>query len=196
MAGGAALNAHGVVDRPTEDLDLFSPEQEEVAASTEALIAALEAAVLSVEVVRRSRTFARLHVRDDSERTLVDLRYDHRFRATVQTVLGPTLSVEELAADKVLALFGRAEARDLVDVEALARGLGRETLLQLAAAKDLGFDVHVFAQMLARTERIPDVEFGADAATVDTLREFARSWRVAIGTGLLSGGTEAAGEQS
>jgi hypothetical protein len=51
----------------------------------------------------------------------------------------PTLSLRDLAARKTLALFGRAEARDFADVYDLARGFGRDQLLDWAATDDPGF---------------------------------------------------------
>lgn len=44
-----------------------------------------------------------------------------RIREAVQCEIGHILHPDEVAADKVLALFGRAAARDLVDVIALWR---------------------------------------------------------------------------
>ena len=49
------------------------------------------------------------------------------------------LSAEELGADKLLALFDRAQARDFVDVAALGDRLGLERLCELASEKDAGF---------------------------------------------------------
>jgi hypothetical protein len=48
-----------------------------------------------------------------------------------------------VAADKTLALFGRAAARDLVDVAALSKQYPLERLCELAAEKDPGFDRRV-----------------------------------------------------
>jgi predicted nucleotidyltransferase component of viral defense system len=45
---------------------------------------------------------------------------------TQLTEVGPALGSDELAADKMLALFGRAEPRDFVDVYRLRRLYGRE----------------------------------------------------------------------
>jgi hypothetical protein len=50
---------------------------------------------------------------------------------------------EELAVDKVLAIFGRAEARDFIDFAALEPKYGFERLCELAAEKDTGFSAHV-----------------------------------------------------
>lgn len=48
--------------------------------------------------------------------TLVDLAWDARLRPAQLSPYGPVLDRDELAADKVLALFGRAAPRDFVDV--------------------------------------------------------------------------------
>src|SRR5260370_13980474 len=44
LAGGNALIAHGVVDRPTDDVDLFSDQEAGVPAATDAVEAALREA--------------------------------------------------------------------------------------------------------------------------------------------------------
>ena len=48
--------------------------------------------------------------------TLVDLAWDARLRPAQLSPYGPVLDRDELAADKVLALFGRAAPRDFVDL--------------------------------------------------------------------------------
>jgi len=55
--------------------------------------------------------------------------------------------------DKVLAVFGRAEARDFVDLAALADHFDLAELFRLAAEKDPGFSIEVFAEMLERLNR-------------------------------------------
>jgi hypothetical protein len=47
LAGGGAMLAHGFVDRPTQDLDLFTPDPADVAPLADALAAALRAPVLA-----------------------------------------------------------------------------------------------------------------------------------------------------
>jgi CubicO group peptidase (beta-lactamase class C family) len=49
------------------------------------------------------------------------------------TPAGPTLAPEELAGNKLLALFDRAAARDFADIYILARRFGKEVLLARAA---------------------------------------------------------------
>jgi hypothetical protein len=90
--------------------------------------------------------------------------------------MGPTLAPEELAGRKVIALFDRAEARDFVDVYALARRYDQGNLLSWAAEIDPGFLMPVFVQMLARLDRFADDEMPIGLAEVNEVRLFFRSW--------------------
>lgn len=87
------------------------------------------------------------------------------------------LSGEELAVDKVLALFGRAEARDFVDLMAVVERYGFDRVLDLAAEKDRGFDAGVFAEMLTRIDRLPRAAFPLDDAQFVTLQTAVSQWR-------------------
>jgi hypothetical protein len=49
LGGGNAMIAHGLITRQTEDVDLFTDEEEGVAAAADAVEAALEAAHLTAE---------------------------------------------------------------------------------------------------------------------------------------------------
>lgn len=57
-------------------------------------------------------------------------------RLTQHGPVGRTLAGEELAINKVLAVVGRAEARDFVDLSALTKRYGLEHLLRRAAKKN------------------------------------------------------------
>jgi predicted nucleotidyltransferase component of viral defense system len=74
-----------------------------------------------VERIQVTESFVRLKVTADAESTILDLAYDARLTDPTETDLGRTLSLEELAADKTLALFGRAAARDFIDVDTLTQ---------------------------------------------------------------------------
>jgi hypothetical protein len=124
LAGGAALIVHGVVNRTTRDLDLFTEESRHVATLHQALTGELVERGLGVTVISATETFVRLEVHDpgSDERIEIDLGVDVRMAAPVTTEVGRVLSIDELAADKLLAVFGRAELRDFLDVADL---LGR-----------------------------------------------------------------------
>lgn len=118
VAGGAALLASELIMRPTEDLDLFaSTPTTSVKEAQEALVEALQQRDHDVSMIRASPTFCRMVVRRAGEEVLVDLAIDSPpHAAPTMTVLGPTLAPVELAGRKLLALFGRAEARDFAEV--------------------------------------------------------------------------------
>lgn len=176
LAGGAALISLGLVNRSTIDLDLFTPTSR-VHEVVDAVIQALERDELTVRTERTGETFVRLVVADADDECQVDFAQDFRLSPASPGPLGPTLSPEELAADKTLALFTRAEPRDYVDVYFLAGRFGKERLLELASDKDLGFDRGVFAQMLSAIDRLDREEFAVDDSTLEDLRTFFAAWR-------------------
>lgn len=187
LAGGGALLAHGLISRPTQDIDLFTPDEAELAQVTDALTGVLHEHGYTVDIARRVPTFAHLDLAASDGRTMaVELAVDARIRDTVRLAFGPVLHPEEVAADKTLALFGRAAARDLVDVDALAVRYGHDRLLELASEKDLGFDRHVFADALNAAAAQPDVMFhrlGLDPTQLTAVRQRAARWRDHLYTG-------------
>lgn len=140
VAGGAALLASDLIDRPTQDIDLFaSAPVTSVEEAKASLIRALDRRGYQVEVIHDSPSFSRLIVGNQGERVLVDLALDSPPSETpTMTLLGPTPAPRELAGRKLLALFGRAEARDFADVFVLAQRFGREALVRQAERMDIG----------------------------------------------------------
>jgi hypothetical protein len=110
----------------------------------------------------------------------VDFGSDARLRPPIESPLGRMIASEELAADKTLALFGRAAARDFVDVFALSQIFGQDQLLALAAEKDRGFDQRHFAEALAAFNRLDRDLFDASDEDYATIREWSTSWRYQI----------------
>lgn len=180
LAGGAALIARGEIDRLTRDLDFFATDAAQVDHVVPIFEATVRNAGLTVVEVQVAAGFARLIVADGDDRTGVDIAADARLLPPDRTALGLLLSVEELAVDKVLAVFGRAEARDFVDLAALEPRFGLEHLCELAVVKDAGFDRQVFLEMLGRFGRLPRDEFDVDENTFQTTAESVRRWRQAL----------------
>ena len=95
------------------------------------------------------------------------------------------LHPDDAVANKVCALFGRAEVRDYVDVDAiLASGrYTRDELISLAASHDPRFDPLWFAEALAAIDRLPARLFepyGLTSDEVASLKERMRYWAHAI----------------
>jgi hypothetical protein len=176
--------AHDLVDRPTQDVDLFTPDSGEVTRLSDALAVALRAEGAKVRVDRRGPGFTRLAVTvADGRSVVVEIAHDARIREAVQLSFGRVLHPDEVAADKTLALFGRAAARDLVDVAALSKRYPLERLCELAAEKDPGFDRRIFADALSAAAAHSDAAFaelGFGPATVAALRASAAQWRTEL----------------
>ena len=101
---------------------------------------------LVVDVEIRDASFARLSVASDSELSKVEMGVDWRQHSPVQLAIGPVLDADDAVANKVCALFGRAEVRDYVDVDAiLASGrYTKDDLLALAGCPRRGLPVRLF----------------------------------------------------
>lgn len=188
MAGGYAVQAHGFLERLSDDVDLFTDIADPVAFSeaADAVAAAYRAAGLTVEVEKSSGVFARFSVRDEQgHMAKVELGCDWRARPPTVLEIGPVLHPDDAVANKVTTLFGRAAPRDYLDVNA-ALASGRYSggrLLQLASEHDAGFDPRYFAQALQAVDRWPDREYeayGVDGGHVEDMRRRLRAWAAEI----------------
>ena len=177
LAGGAALIARGDVERRTRDLDFFGLDGAAVDRLVPAVDRALRAAGLTVRHVQDNPGFARMIVESADDRTELDLAADARLFPAEPGRPAPMLAGEELAVDKVLAVFGRAEARDFVDLMAVEPRYGLDRLCRLAAEKDLGFSPAIFADMLAQFGRLRRDEFELDDARYEQLGRDVETWR-------------------
>jgi predicted nucleotidyltransferase component of viral defense system len=173
LAGGAALIVLGAVDRFTRDLDYFTTAAEAVNRAAPGIELALKDRGFAVERLADAAGFVRLEVRAGDDSSEVDLAHDVRLWPEQAASIGKILSLQELAADKTLALFGRAAARDYVDVRAPSDIFGIERLCELAAQKDRGFDRSVLAQALEAIERLSPERFELDETALESLRVWA-----------------------
>lgn len=185
LAGGYALQAHGLVDRMSEDVDLFTDrwDSTEFAQAVDVVVDAYRQAGLDVTVVQQAGTFVRLQVVDpDSNRAgSVDLAADRRGRNPARLSIGPVLAESDAVATKVATVFSRGEARDYLDLAGIIDSgrYSRDRLLAMAADVDPGFTPRLFAEALAAVDRFPDEQFtsyGVDAKRIAAVRETMRSW--------------------
>ena len=182
VAGGIALGEATASARISRDIDLFHDTQQAVSAAWEADRCALEAAGCQVRPIRERPSFVEAVVERGSESVLVQWAADsaYRFFPLVEHPdFGLTLHPFDLATNKVLALVGRIEARDWVDVIAShdrIQPLGY--LAWSACGKDPGFSPASILEQAARTARYSDGEI--DALDFDgerpTARALSRTW--------------------
>jgi len=165
LAGGCAMIAHELVDRVTKDVDLFTEfDSQEALAVAAALRLALGKSGFEIRNAPRPPHENRFVVCEPASGRSVEVEVSPdggRLRPRVTLDVGPVLHWDDLAADKTLALWARAEPRDFVDVIALRRRYGGARLLQLAAEKDRGFTVAYFVDALKAINRISPARWTA-----------------------------------
>ncbi len=184
LAGGYAVQIAGLVERPSEDVDLFTAweRRSEFDLAVAAVAAAYRADGLQVFVERQYETFARLEVTDSGHATNVEMAVDWRANEPIQMGIGSVLHPDDAVANKMSAPYGRAFARDFIDIDAALRS-GRytsATLLNLIERADAGFDRRAFADALGQARVLDDDDFAAYGVTGDGLSDLrARfaSWR-------------------
>ena len=183
LAGGYAVQAHGFLDRPSADVDLFAEASADFnfSEAVNAVIAAYQRDGLDARTEARSSSFARLSVSGNEEQARVELGVDWRMNEPIRLAIGPVLHADDAVANKVCALFGRAEIRDYVDVAAsLASGRhSDDDLIRLAAEHDPGFDLAWFTEAHRAVDRIPDTgfaEYGLDPVNAAALRSRMHAW--------------------
>jgi Nucleotidyl transferase AbiEii toxin, Type IV TA system len=171
LAGGNALIAHGVIDRPTEDVDLFSDQETGVSAAADAVESALLEAGLVTERLERmgeledifdgaSEGLAEWVVTAPSgQQTMLQMAYFDRTRGPVTMDVGPVLDLDDLAGWKLVALLNRAEPRDYVDIAAALEHYTMDQLISLAKRLDPGLDDRDFADAGRRLDSMPDQLF-------------------------------------
>lgn len=191
LAGGAALVASGLSERPTRDVDLFGSDLDAgVASASDALESTCRVRGWTIQRIQDSPTFRRLVIRAVDEELLVDLAVDTPpMNTPTITAFGPTYPLEELAARKLLALFDRAAARDFVDMHTLSSRFDLDRITEVAAQLDDGFDRNVLVEMLGSLRRFSDQDLADLGADPPTLRSFMHAWGAALSGGQFLGKT-------
>jgi len=165
VAGGAALNTLAAAPRVSRDIDLFHDTAEAVASSFEGDRALLKEAGYSVATTRDRVTFVEAVIARGSERVVLQWTSDsaYRFYPLIEHPdFGLALHPFDLATNKVLALVGRLEPRDWVDVITChdrIQPLG--CLAWAACGKDPGFSPAGILAHAGRSSRYTDVELAS-----------------------------------
>lgn len=147
LGGGVAWAAHGLVARPTEDVDLFADVEGAAAAASAGVRVALERAGFVVSDADPDSELAELFdgyeqdmkdfvVSRDGRQIRLSLARLDRQQSPVVMDLGPVMDVRDLVANKIAALVNRREVRDFIDVAAALDHYDVTELLVLARQVD------------------------------------------------------------
>lgn len=189
VAGGVALNTVTGAARISRDIDLFHDTTKAVAASWEADRGVLEGHGYQIRAQREREGFVEAVVSRGGESTLMQWAADSAFRffpLVEHEDFGLTLHPFDLATNKVLALVGRLEVRDWVDVVSCHDRIQRLGYLAWAATgKDPGFSPAAILEQAGRSARYSAVEIASlafDGAPPDAAalsRRWQAMWREA-----------------
>ncbi|MCU0724190.1 MAG: nucleotidyl transferase AbiEii/AbiGii toxin family protein [Planctomycetes bacterium] len=155
LTGGGALAGFHLCHRATRDLDLFWHAQVKLGPWREECAHRLRDAGFEVAILQRFDTFERLLVSDGADRVVLDLVAEPvpAIEPPQQVPLGATRILvdtpHEILVNKLCALLGRAELRDLHELrELLAVGGDLPRALRDAPRKDGGFSPLMLAFLL------------------------------------------------
>jgi Nucleotidyl transferase AbiEii toxin, Type IV TA system len=191
LGGGNALMAHGVVDRFTADVDLFTDKEASVAAAAGSVEKALRGAGFGTE--RRDNPGALddifygmgdglaewIVTAPGGEQMMLQMAYFDRARRPVVMEIGPVLDLEDVLGGKACALASRVEPRDYVDTAAALDRYTREQIIGFARRLDPGLTDRDFAEAAERLDQWGDgvfASFGLGPEEVAELRERFAAW--------------------
>ena len=164
VAGGVALNEIMATSRISRDIDLFHDTVEALEVSWAADRQLLEDSGFEVRVLRERRSYVEAEIRKNGEAVLMEWARDsaYRFFPLLQHPdLGMTLHPFDLATNKTLALVGRLEVRDWVDlIHACERIQPLGYLAWAACGKDPAFSPKSILEAAGRTARYTAGEVG------------------------------------
>jgi hypothetical protein len=161
LSGGGALVGFYLKHRETKDLDLFWHGKSELGSLPRQARDLLRADGLEVSDLQTSLSFHQFRVSVGAESSIVDLVADPSELLETPRVfdIGVPIRVDtphEILVNKLCALLGRAELRDLVDLRALLdQGGNLEQALRDAPRKDGGFSPLTLAWVLKETSPAP-----------------------------------------
>ncbi len=162
VADGVALNALIEGRRISRDIDIFHDTDEALAATWEADRRTLEGQGYVVTPVRERPGFVEAEITAGGSTVLMQWARDSAFRffpLVTHEDFGLALHPFDLATNKVLALVGRLETRDWVDLVKCAERIQPLGYLAWAACgKDPGFSPKAILQEAGRTTHYTQAE--------------------------------------
>jgi hypothetical protein len=162
VAGGVALNTLLAAPRRSRDVDLFHDTAEAVRRTVEQDAALLRGAGYEVQFVRQAPTFAEAVVAKSKESSLLQWVQDSAYRffpLLEHPELGLCLHPFDLATNKTLAMAGRLEPRDWIDLMTCHRQVQPLGYLAWAACgKDPGFNPVSLLQEIRRASHYAQAE--------------------------------------
>lgn len=177
LTGGTALAAFYLHHRLSEDVDLFTLEDGALDAAQDTALTIGDEMGWEVGVRRLSPHFLRVDLTTPGGESLKgDLVQEPGTQFGVKRWCKGVIvdSLVDIAANKVTAILGRADAKDFVDLYFLVHELGYDldNLIPMARQKDLGLTEFYLAGMLRHIHKVKDLPVMLKPMTLPTLVSF------------------------
>ncbi|OQR63495.1 hypothetical protein B6E66_14330 [Streptomyces maremycinicus] len=193
ITGGYAVQAHELLARPSQDLDVATENPAPMDEIVHTLTDGLTERGWRLEVIEIAPLSARLNVTDPRSQTQetceVDILKEVFTRPAASSAYGPVLAEEDVIGTKVRALAERGVARDALDVFAASRRWPTTDLEEFGRrhARDR-FDLESLQTRLTAVAWLDDAEleaYGATPELIDELMAWAQEWADDLGRRLL-----------
>lgn len=187
LTGGTALSAFYLYHRKSHDLDFFTSEEELIPSISHKMEDQLRKEGFEVEKTRGLHSFTELAVSLPDDSTIIHIALDspYRLEELQQSKDYEGLKVDSLrdiAANKLLTVFGRANLRDFVDVYFLVKErFTKKELIEDATKKDPGFDLYWLGTAMERINEFSDdsaeMHLLVKPCPIGELQKFFNEWR-------------------
>jgi len=184
LTGGYAVQAHGLVERLSRDVDVATNSNSPMASIAAALIDGLTQRGWEVEVIGIDPLSARLMVTDPAlvgQSSELDILKEAFDPPPDTSPYGPVLPLDAVIGTKVRALASRGLPRDLIDIHAASKLRSNAELEALGQryARDDEFSLIELADRLEGTEWYDDqafAEYGISVEEIASIRRWAQAW--------------------
>lgn len=181
LAGATVMHRQPDSPRFSQDFDFFHDIEESVSRCAQADTDTLVREGYGIEWLLRAPTFSRAVVSKEANTLKLEWAFDSAFRffpTEPDALCGYRLHMADAAVNKLLAMAGRAEVRDFVDVLYLDKTyLAIGAMCWAACGKDPGFTPDLLLEHAGRHACYRETDLARLALTSSvTLRELKAQW--------------------
>ncbi|KKR71625.1 MAG: hypothetical protein UU14_C0023G0025 [Candidatus Roizmanbacteria bacterium GW2011_GWB1_40_7] len=160
LTGGTALAAFYLAHRKSEDLDLFTVQPFDSLHLTKAIQNILEETSSHIERQLKTPRYWELYLRNKTDSWIQRLDFVHEqpiIFGKQETIDGVIVdSLENIASNKILAIYGRLEPKDYLDFYWICQETKLDffQLFEKTKKKDTGLHEFYFANIIADVEKL------------------------------------------
>ncbi|MFF5029800.1 nucleotidyl transferase AbiEii/AbiGii toxin family protein [Streptomyces collinus] len=186
ITGGYAVQAHGLVDRLSQDVDVATENPAPIGEIIRSVSEGLTDRGWQVEQIEIGALSGRLLATDPStsEQCEVDILKEVLWHPPASSEYGPVLSFDDMIGTKMRALADRGAVRDLIDVYAASQHRSRAELENLGRRHArYEFSLEDLHDRLTGAEWWDDqdyADYGFQPDQIDALRAWALGWATDI----------------